>query len=555
MPLDGAFLHHLTIELNDELTSFKINKIYQPSFNEIIFQLRGKNNLGAYVSKDLLLSCNLDKPKIYITTKKYINPEIPLNFTMLLRKYIDRGTILKFKQLRNDRVLEIHIEAANELGDSKVFILIFEIMGRNSNIILTTDSYKIIDAIRKFTPTDNSTRTIIPKATYEYPVSNSNLNPFEVTNLSDFNYHDLEGCSKNLQNELKELQITNVSEFLTKRIIPTYYEFDNKFDFYFLDLLILNPKKKIVFDSLSNLLEYSVNKHYEFENESSSNYQVANLQKKIKRIIQSKIKKIDALEQDYLVAKNNTKYNTLGILLQSSLYMVKPGMKEISINNFLENNDEVIIELDPNISASDNLKKFFKKGKKASTAIVKIKEQLEITKKEINYLDEILIQLSYAKSTDYDEIKQELMKNNYLKKKNDKKFLRSKKIHLSKIIVDEVEILIGKNNIQNEYLIHKVAKKNDLWFHVKNAPGAHVVVCVPNNSEDFIPSEKIIRTASNIASSLSKYSKSSSVAVDYTKIKYLKKIPEHQGYNVTYTNNKTIYIDPDIDNINSLKIL
>ena len=135
--------------------------------------------------------------------------------------------------------------------------------------------------------------------------------------------------------------------------------------------------------------------------------------------------------------------------------------------------------------------------------------------------------------------------NNYLKRKNEKKRNKPKKIVLSKIQLENSYILIGKNNIQNEYLIHKVARKNDIWFHVKDAPGAHVVLFVPDNDENYIPSEEEIRLASNIASYFSKFTKSSSVPVNYTKIKNLKKIPKHQGYNVIYTNNKTIYIDPD----------
>lgn len=549
MPIDGTFLHHLISELNSELKGFKINKIYQPSFNEIIIQSRGKGIDGSFTSKDLYLSCNLDKPKIYITKKKYLNPETPLNFTMLLRKYIDRGVIIEFKQLRNDRILEIVIEAANELGDSKRFIIIFEIMGRNSNIILTNENYQIIDAIRKFVPSDTNNRTIIPKAAYEYPVSNSFLNPFEVTNLENNEYHNLEGCAKILQNEFKELQITDVSSFVAKQIVPTLYVFDTKTDFYFLDLSILNANVKKYFNTLSELLEYS-----NYNNEVNTNYQVNNLIKHLKKIVQNKKQKIGNLEQDLTVANENLKFNTFGILLQSSLYMVKQGMKEVTIPNFLSDYEDVVIELDPLLSPSDNLKKIFKKGKKASTAITKVSEQLELTNNEISYLEEIIEQLNYANNTDFEEIKQELVKNNYLKKKLDKKKNKAKKVHLSKIVLENVTILIGKNNIQNEYLIHKVANKNDIWFHVKDAPGAHVVICVPNNDDSYEATEEEIRLASNLASYFSKYSKSSSVAVDYTKIKYLKKIPQHQGYNVTYTNNKTIYIDPDFDLLNKYNL-
>ena len=549
MPLDGTFLHHLTNELNTELKDFKINKIYQPSFNELIIQLRGKNTTGLIVSKSLYLSCNLDKPKIYITNKKYMNPETPLNFTMLLRKYIDRGVVLEFKQLRNDRILEIFIEAANELGDSKKFILIFEIMGRNSNIILVNENYQIIDAIRKFVPSDTNNRTIIPKATYEYPVSNSFLNPFDVTNLTNGEYHNLEGCSKILQNELKELQITDISNFITKRIIPTLFVFDTKTDFYFLDLETISSNEKKYFNTLSELLEYSNQ-----NNEANTNYQVVGLIKKLRKIIQTKKQKIGNLEQDLSDAKENLKFNTQGILLQSSLYLVKQGMKDITIPNFLDNYEDVLIELDQLLSPSDNLKKIFKKGKKASTAISKVSEQLDITNAEIIYLEEVIEQLNYANNNDFEEIKQDLVKNNYLKKKLDKKKNKAKKVHLSKIVLENVTILIGKNNIQNEYLIHKVANKNDIWFHVKDAPGAHIVISVPNNDDAYIATEEEIRLASNIAAYFSKYSKSSSVAVDYTKIKFLKKIPQHQGYNVTYTNNKTIYIDPDFELLNKYNL-
>ena len=540
MPLDGTFLHFLTNELNEEFAGFKINKIYQPSFNEILIQGRGKNKDGIFVSKDLYLSCNLDRPKIYITTKKYNNPDVPLNFTMLLRKYIDRGIVKEFKQYRNDRILEIVVEASNELGDSKTFIIIFELMGRNSNIILVNENYQIIDAIRKFVPSDTNTRTIIPKATYVFPTQTGFLNPFEVDNLVDLNYSSLEGCAKILQNELKENEITNIKAFLDKQIFPTLYIFENKKDFYFTHLTTVGSITQESYETLSLLLEKS--------NETSdivSNYQVNNLIKHLKRILVNKKQKIGNLEQDLSNANDNLVYNHLGILLQSNLYLVKYGMNEITVYDFINEFKDVTIPLDPLLSPSDNLGKIFKKGKKATTAISKINEQLELTNSEINYLEEIISQLSFANNNDFEEIKLELISHGYLKKKIEKKKNKTKKVILSKIQLDNTYILIGKNNIQNEYLIHKVARKNDLWFHVKDAPGAHVVLFVPDNDEDYTPTEAEIRLASNVAAYFSKYSKSSSVPVNYTKIKNLKKIPQHQGYNVIYTNNKTIYIDPD----------
>ena len=542
MPLDGTFLHFLTRELNEEFAGFKINKIYQPSFNEILIQGRGKNIKGIFVSKDLYISCNLDRPKIYITTKKYNNPDIPLNFTMLLRKYIDRGIVKEFRQYRNDRILEIIVEASNELGDSKTFIIIFELMGRNSNIILVNENYQIIDAIRKFVPSDTNNRTIIPKATYVFPTQNGFLNPFEVENLENLNYSNLEGCAKILQNELKEKEITNIKEFLDKQIFPTLYTFENKKDFYFTNLSTISSTKTDTYDSLSTLLEKS--------NETSDiivNYQVNNLIKNLRRILQNKKQKIGNLEQDLTNANANLEYNHLGILLQSNLYLVKHGMNEITVFDFINEQKDITISLDPLLSPSDNLSKIFKKGKKASTAISKINEQIVLTNNEISYLEEIITQLNFANNNDLEEIKLELINHGYLKKKIEKKKNKTKKVTLSKIQLENSYLLIGKNNIQNEYLIHKIARKNDIWFHVKDAPGSHVVLFVPDNDENYLPSETEIRLASNVAAYFSKYSRSSSVPVNYTRIKNLKKIPQHQGYNVIYTNNKTIYIDPDED--------
>ena len=389
MPLDGTFLHFLTEELNKELANFKINKIYQPSFNEIIIQARGKNETGLIISKNLYMSCNLDKPKIYVTNKKFTNPDTPLNFTMLLRKYIDRGLIKSFTQRNNDRILEITIEAPNELGDSNSFILVFEIMGRNSNIILVNENYQIIDAIRKFVPSDTNSRTIIPKAKYEFPEQTALLNPFLIDNFEPSDYHSLEGCSKILQNELKEHRITNIKEFLNKQLIPTLYSYETKIDFYFYDFDLPNVKAKTYFSSLSELLENSY-----VSNEVITNYQVTNLAKHLKRILTNKKQKIGNLEQDLANANENIKYNHLGILLQSNLYLAKYGMKEIVVSDFTNDYQDVLVQLDPLLSPSDNLSKIFKKGKKAQTAILKVSEQLEITKDEINYLEEIIEQLN-----------------------------------------------------------------------------------------------------------------------------------------------------------------
>ena len=230
MSIDGCFIHYLTTELNKEILNFKINKIYQPAPLEIVLQLRGKNETGLIVNKQLLISSKLDHPRIHLLTKKISNPEVPNNFCMLLRKYIERGVIKEIKQYQNDRLIELHINAYNELDDENTFILIFEIMGRNSNIILLNSENTIIDALRKLPPSFDNLRTIIPHAKYNYPSSTKSINPFnkEIPLLLD----NLQGVSKQLLNTLNELDNSNILSFLNQEIKPVIFKTEKKLDFY-----------------------------------------------------------------------------------------------------------------------------------------------------------------------------------------------------------------------------------------------------------------------------------------------------------------------------------
>ena len=217
-------------------------------------------------------------------------------------------------------------------------------------------------------------------------------------------------------------------------------------------------------------------------------------------------------------------------------------MHTIIVDDFFHN-QPLEIQLDPMLDPSTNLKKLFTKAKKAKNALVMINLQLKIANNELKYLDEISSQIDFANNIDLEEIKMELIKNKYLKDKNQSK-PKNKKINITKYILNKNEILVGKNNIQNEYITHKLAQSYDWWFHVKDAPGSHVVFKVPHPS--YILTEQDIRFCANLAASFSKFSNSSSVPVDYVLVKYLKKIPRMKGSNVTFTNNKTIYIDPSM---------
>lgn len=532
MPMDGCFIHYLVNELNESLENSRINKITSPNPSDIILQLRCKKN-DEFVNKQLLLSSRLDAPAVYLTDEKYINPPTPSNFCMVLRKYLERGIIKDIHQYQNDRIIIIDIETYNELEDLIKLSLIIELMGRSSNIILIKEDYTIIDAIRKLPPSQENLRTILPKAIYHFKENDKKINPFTDT---FFNLDGLQGISKILYNHLLELPINDVKGFLNQPLRPIIYQNKDKLDFYSYpindDVIIKETH------NLSNLIEefYKLNK----KNDSSSKIE---LEKIIKKELKKCYHKQDNLELDLDKANNNLIYNEYGILLQASLYQIKKGDKEFKTTNFLHNNEDIIIPLDPLLEPNNNLKHFFNLGKKAKKTLLEAKKQQEINNEDINYYENILFQLSQSTNEEVEEIKKELINIGIIQNKKGIKN-NKQKLKINKIIIDDIIIYYGKNNLQNEEITHKLSSSNDYWFHVKDLPSSHVLVKVPNNDKDYILPEKVIRAAANLAAKGSKAFNSSSVPVDYTKIKYLKKIPGNKGYHVIYSNQKTIYIDP-----------
>lgn len=536
MSMDGIFIHYLVEEFNSFLTKGKINKIYQPNPLDIVIQV--KKDGGTY---QLLLSASLDSSRLYLTKQSFVNPATPGNFCMLLRKYIERGIITNIKQYQNDRIIMFEINTFNELGDNVNYHLILELMGRNSNVILIDENNKIIDAIRKLPPSDTTTRYIIPKANYELPIQENKVNPF-TDNTDDVLLDNIQGLAKNIEKEIIEYYHGEILAFLSQKVQPTIYQNGNKFDYYCFDL---NSYQMVNnnFVTLSEMLDYYYNQY-----KKTINYSNSDLIKQVKRLITHQKTKLNNLNDDLLKAKDNIKFKDLGILLQANLYNVKKGMSSITVTNFLGNNEELTISLNPELDPSKNLKQIFTKGKKASNALIEVQKQIDKVTSEISYLEDIQSMIEFSTATELEEIKLDLFSNSEQYKNKVKKLTKkNKKLEIQHFTFQDVTIYIGKNNLQNDYLTNKLARNNDYWFHVKDSSGAHVIVSVPGNASDYQMNEETIRLAANLSAYYSKYSSSSSVPVDYTKVKYLKKIPGMKGYHVTYTNQKTIYIDPSYD--------
>ena len=541
MAIDGLFIHYLTIEIKQKIMGGKINKITQTSPTTFVFSIYQKRHYN------LLIDLNTTSPYFNLTNTNLLAPSNPYNMGMLLRKYLDGGIIKDLYQYGNDRIVTFVIENYNEIGDLIYYHLIIEATGKSANLILTNENLIVIDALKKQLSLDeNLTKRIIyPKSQYHYPDNQNKINPFIVNEGEEFrDFVNLEGIGKFHLNILKE--IGNLNTFLKQEIKPVLYNIDHKL---FPSCMAFNGYQYDVFPSFSELLDTLL---------INSTYSNNPMYLELKRIITKRIhlleNKLDHLYLDLEEAKSHQKDLEKAQLIQTYLYKIQKGMKEIYLPS-LSNDELILITLDPLKDGVGNMQKHYKSYKKYKNAINYIEEQRNITNEQIAYFQELLIQLELTKEKDQliqdddylntlNNIKMELINLHLIK--SPKTTNKKKTIpHIKKYQVDDVLIYVGKCNSQNNYLISSVARASDYWFHVKDAPSAHIIVRGELN-------ERIIRIASLLASLNSKYEKSSSVMVDYTLFKYVKKIPKALGCKVTYTNQSSIYIDPSIDTLKEL---
>ena len=547
MALDGIFIHFLTDELQ-VLKNGKINKITQVGNNDFLFVIRsnGKNH-------KMFLSLERNQYRIALTEKEYLSPENATMFTMLLRKHFEGGLILDIAQHNLDRIVTFKVQKSNEFQDKVTKELVVELMGKNSNLIIVENN-TIVDALRKNGVSEDG-RTVLSKAPYIFP-SEDKLNIFLLTNdeikeiyetkISD--YKDIittfSGFSPMLAKYVfnHKAPVAALIEIKESTASPTLTKIFDKNDFMCFEYGDVIKK----YDSLSTLLEdYFYQKTIQTEVMEKSN----NLKTHLTHILKRLKAKIVKLNDELNEACDSEKYRIYGELIINNLYQINSSrLDKITLFNYYTNED-ITIPLDKKISVKENANKFFTKHQKGKKAISYINEQIDIATEEISYLEIILSQIENANVKDIEQIKNELIANNYIKNTSSKNTKnRKEKIEiLAYYTSNDTVIMVGKNNIQNEYITHTLAKPNDLWFHVKDSPGSHVVIKNPNFTEEEI------RTAAILAAYYSPYQTSSSVAVDYTLIRHVKKIPGKRNCFVTFTNQKTIYIDPSSEFVSNLK--
>ncbi|MGV8146477.1 MAG: NFACT family protein [Alkaliphilus sp.] len=577
MPLDGFVISAIKDELTDKITNAKIEKIHQPESDEIIIQLR--NNRESY---KLLLSSNSNFPRIHLTNIKKENPLSAPTFCMLLRKHLQGGRIVDIIQPDFERIIKLEIQSYDELNDLTAKYLIIELMGKHSNIILVNEEdNRVLDSIKRITPDLSRVRQVLPGIDYKSPPSQSKANPLDSISLSSFKgiitakknlpvykslYMSFTGVSPLVAREIcfrcdidsetpafalspdhvaglfnSFLFITKI--VTTKKYSPSIYinnKLDKFVDFSFTSIEHIKCHDEIQINSVSEMLEFYYKERdlRERIKQKSGDFK-KNISTKLDRLHQ----KIYNLNKDLDKAEKAEKYKIKGELLTSNLHLVKERATTISVVNYYDPEQALIdIQLSSRLTPSKNAQKYYKQYNKFKTAQIEVKKQVEKTYSEIKYLEQILISVeSSVDSHDLDEIRQELIETGYLKKKFSKKKIKTQKKsnYLKYLSSDGYEILVGKNNIQNDKITFKIATKLDLWFHIKNMPGSHVVLRIGDGNY----SEQTLLEAASLAAYFSKAKNATKVSVDYTQRKNVKKQSGAKPGMVIYETYNTIVVD------------
>ena len=561
MAFDGLFIHSLLNSVKPKIINGRLSKIYQPFEQDLVLTFRKERK-----NIQLLLSANAQYPRFYITNQTIANPDKAPTFVMVLRKYLEGSVLQSIEQLGVDRIINFNFSNRNELGDQVQLVLSLELMGRHSNVILYDQkSGHIIDLLKRINPDENRVRLLLPKAKYELPPLISGINGFEVTE-KEFKEKAINSDPVDFASQISGLDRDDRQELIgyleddfSYSSFKTFMSQFNKKGAFILKTP--NNKRKIfpylpyhlnlTKESADPDINHALDEFYEYQsNQDWVRQKSAQIERLIKNEYKKLTKKIVKLKKQLEQAENSEGYRIQGEILNANLSQVKPGMAEVSLPNYYDNNRPLKIKLDVALSPARNAQKYFTKYKKLRDSIKHVKEQISIAQDNLDYFDSVQTAIDNAEPQDIDQITEELMNQGYLKKPQKPK--RKKKItekNLNKFRISSGKtVLVGKNNLQNDWLTLKKANKTDIWFHVKNIPGSHVIL---QSSE--ATDEDILETA-EIAAYFSKAKNSAHVQVDYVQDKRVKKPNGAKPGFVIYTGQNSIEVTPEKTRVLSKRI-
>ena len=549
MSFDGFFLHHMVEELRRELVNGRIQKINQPFEQELVLQIRSNRQ-----SHRLLLSAHPVFGRIQLTQTTFENPAQPSTFIMVLRKYLQGALIESIEQVENDRIVEITVSNKNEIGDHIQATLIIEIMGKHSNILLVDkSSHKILEVIKHVGFSQNSYRTLLPGSTYIAPPSTESLNPFTIKDEKLFEIlQTQETTAKNLQSLFQGLGRDTANELesiLVSEKLSTFRNFFNQETQPCLTKTSFSPvpfanQVGEPFTSLSDLLDT----YYKDKAERDRvKQQASELIRRVENELQKNRHKLKKQEKELLATDNAEEFRQKGELLTTFLHQVPNDQDQVILDNYYTN-QPITIALDKALTPNQNAQRYFKRYQKLKEAVKYLTDLIEETKATILYLESVETVLNQAGLEEIAEIREELIQTGFIRRRQREKIQKRKKPEQYLASDGKTIIYVGRNNLQNEELTFKMARKEELWFHAKDIPGSHVVI-----SGNLDPSDEVKTDAAELAAYFSQGRLSNLVQVDMIEVKKLNKPTGGKPGFVTYTGQKTLRVTPDPEKIASMK--
>ncbi|HEO0199528.1 TPA: NFACT family protein [Streptococcus agalactiae] len=549
MSFDGFFLHHLTNELQEQIEKGRIQKVNQPFDHELVLTIR--NNRRNY---KLLLSAHPVFGRIQTTEANFQNPQNPNTFTMIMRKYLQGAVIETIQQIENDRILEIIVSNKNEIGDHIKATLVVEIMGKHSNIILIDkNEHKIIESIKHVGFSQNSYRNILPGSTYIAPPKTKAINPFDISDQTLFELLQTNDLSpKNLQQLfqglgrdtalelshcLKDNKLNDFRQFFSREYYPSLTE--KSFS------AVQFSSSHETFQSLGQLLDYYYQEKAEKDRIAQ---QASDLIHRVQSELEKNIKKLAKQQDELLATENAEEFRQKGELLTTYLSMVPNNQDVVVLDNYYTN-QTIEISLDRALTPNQNAQRYFKKYQKLKEAVKHLKGIISDTENTITYLESVETSLNHASMEDINDIREELVETVFIKRRAHDKQHKRKKPEQYLASDGKTIILVGRNNLQNDELTFKIARKGELWFHAKDIPGSHVLI-----RDNLNPSDEVKTDAAELAAYYSKARLSNLVQVDMIEAKKLNKPSGTKPGFVTYTGQKTLRVTPTQEKIDSLKL-
>ena len=575
MALDGAFLRHIKIELEEQLLNTKVDKIYQPSRDELILSMRSREG-----TKKLLISARPGSARINLTAITPENPKVPPMLCMLLRKKLSGARLREIQQPGLERVMLLIFEGTNELGDLCEMTLAVEIMGQYSNIIFLDGEGCIIDAFRRVDASMSSQRLILPGLRYELPPQQDKLCVLDkdaddviaavqqwpknqllskvllsvvqgVSPILCREWEHLTGRGREVLSRALDEELLSRLRFFLKRSITIIREGSGE------PYMIIDELKKPIDFTFESIQQYGsgrslretatfcelLDRYYAKRDAMETMRRKAEDLNRLLNTTATRLMKKIYIQKDELAAcAEREHWRICGDIIQANLYRIEKGAHELRTENFYdEQMREITIPLEPALSAAVNAQRYYKNYRKAKTAEQVLQVQIAKAEEELDYISSVLDSLSRAVSVrELDEIRAELTEQGYLKIKGKRQKTESALPPLQYVSDSGFVILVGRNNKQNDKLTLKQAHKNDLWFHTKDIPGSHVVILTDGRE----PDEETIMLAASLAASHSKAREAGRVPVDYTKIRYVSKPQGAKPGRVIYTDQKTLFVVP-----------